>query len=159
MKERIKRLREQSLRATNTFSAERAKLVTEFYASGKAEKHSIPVQRALCFKYIMSNKAICINDGELIVGERGPAPKATSTSRLRATSPWTAISALLTRMPRRTARLLNDGVLESLAEAGVRPASSERHCTIPLRWPYVVRGQPADAGCVLAGVSGLRPAR
>lgn len=79
MKERIKKLREQSLRAINTFSAERAVLVTEFYKSGEAEKHSIPVQRALCFKYIISNKAICINEGELIVGERGPAPKATST--------------------------------------------------------------------------------
>ena len=27
----------------------------------------------------MENRAICINDGELIVGERGPAPKATYT--------------------------------------------------------------------------------
>ena len=79
MKDRIKKLRDQSLRAINTFSAERAMLVTEFYKSGEAEKHSIPVQRALCFKYIMANKTICINDGELIVGERGPAPKATST--------------------------------------------------------------------------------
>lgn len=79
MKERIKKLREQSLRAINTFSPERAKLVTEFYKSGETEKHSIPVQRALCFKYIMANKTICINEGELIVGERGPAPKATST--------------------------------------------------------------------------------
>lgn len=79
MNDRIKKLRDQSLRAINTFSAERAMLVTEFYKSGEAEKHSIPVQRALCFKYIVANKTICINEGELIVGERGPAPKATST--------------------------------------------------------------------------------
>jgi len=79
MKNRIVKLREQSLRAINTFSPERALLVTEFYKSGDAEKHSIPVQRALTFKHIMTHKSICINDGELIVGERGPAPKATST--------------------------------------------------------------------------------
>ena len=40
---------------------------------------SIPIQRAKAFHYILSNKLICINDGELIVGERGPAPKATPT--------------------------------------------------------------------------------
>ncbi|MCK4773058.1 MAG: glycyl radical protein, partial [Candidatus Latescibacteria bacterium] len=37
------------------------------------------VQRALAFKYILEHKEICINPGELIVGERGPRPKATST--------------------------------------------------------------------------------
>jgi len=79
MNNRIIKLREQSLQAVNIFSPERALLVTEFYKSGEAEKHSIPVQRALAFKHIMANKKICINEGELIVGERGPAPKATST--------------------------------------------------------------------------------
>jgi len=79
MNSRIKKLREQSLRAINTFSPERAMLVTEFFKSGEAEKHSIPVQRAMAFHYIMSHKTICINEGELIVGERGPSPKATST--------------------------------------------------------------------------------
>jgi formate C-acetyltransferase len=37
------------------------------------------VKRALAFKHIMTQKKICINDGELIVGERGPAPKAVPT--------------------------------------------------------------------------------
>jgi formate C-acetyltransferase len=37
------------------------------------------VKRALCFKYLLENKTICINEGELIAGERGPAPKATPT--------------------------------------------------------------------------------
>nr|MBD3622989.1 glycyl radical protein [Sunxiuqinia sp.] len=40
---------------------------------------AMPVQRAKAFRYIMENKIICINDDELIVGERGPAPKATPT--------------------------------------------------------------------------------
>ena len=79
MNERIKKLREQSLCATNRLSVERAKLVTEFYQSDLAQQVSVPMQRALCFRYILANKHICINDDELIVGERGPAPKATST--------------------------------------------------------------------------------
>ncbi|MBR2192929.1 MAG: glycyl radical protein [Bacteroidaceae bacterium] len=79
MTERIKKLREQSLNAVNRISAERALLITEFYQSGIADAEPIPVQRALSFKYILEHKFICINDGELIVGERGPAPKATPT--------------------------------------------------------------------------------
>ena len=76
---RIKKLREQSLNAVNRISAERALLITEFYKSGVAAAEPVPVQRALSFKYILEHKFICINDGELIVGERGPAPKATPT--------------------------------------------------------------------------------
>ena len=72
-------MREQSLNAENCITAERALLITEFYKSGVAEAEPIPVQRALSFKYILEHKSICINDGELIVGERGPAPKATPT--------------------------------------------------------------------------------
>lgn len=79
MTERIKRLREESLNAENRISAERALLITEFYKSGVADTEPVPVQRALSFKYILEHKFICINEGELIVGERGPAPKATPT--------------------------------------------------------------------------------
>ncbi|HPT03547.1 MAG TPA: glycyl radical protein [Bacteroidales bacterium] len=79
MNQRIKQLREQSLAAVNRISTERALLVTEFYKTGVAQKYSYPVQRAMCFKYILENKHICILDNELIVGERGPAPKATPT--------------------------------------------------------------------------------
>jgi len=79
MTDRIRRLREQSLNAVNRITAERALLITEFYKSGVAASEPVPVQRALSFKYILEHKYICINDGELIVGERGPAPKATPT--------------------------------------------------------------------------------
>lgn len=79
MTERIKKLREQSLTAENRLSAERGLLITEFYKSGIANSEPIPVQRALSFKYILEHKAICINEGELIVGERGPGPKMTPT--------------------------------------------------------------------------------
>jgi formate C-acetyltransferase len=77
--ERVRKLREQSLKAVETISAERAILLTEFYKSDESRELSAPVKRAKAFEYILKNKEICINDGELIVGERGPAPKATPT--------------------------------------------------------------------------------
>jgi len=78
MNERVRILRQSSLDAVPAMSLERAQIVTAAYKkhSGKV---SIPVLRALTFKAIMENKTICINDGELIVGERGPAPKSTPT--------------------------------------------------------------------------------
>ncbi len=79
MNDRIKKLREQSLNAKPFITPERAKLITEFYKNDVSQKVSVPVQRALAFKYLLEKKAICINIGELIVGERGPAPKATPT--------------------------------------------------------------------------------
>jgi len=79
MKERIKKLREQSLGTKPYVTPERAKLITEFYKSGTANKVSPPVRRALAFRYLLENKEVCINAQELIVGERGPAPRATPT--------------------------------------------------------------------------------
>jgi formate C-acetyltransferase len=79
MTDRIQQLREQSLHAVNRISAERALLMTEFYKNHLTFSDSIPVRRAKSFQYILANKTICINDLELIVGERGPAPKATPT--------------------------------------------------------------------------------
>jgi pyruvate formate-lyase/glycerol dehydratase family glycyl radical enzyme len=76
---RIKKLREQTLSGKPYLSPERARLLTEFYQSGVPERVSVPVARAHAFKYILENKDICINEGELIVGERGPEPKATPT--------------------------------------------------------------------------------
>ena len=77
--DRVKKLRNQSLNAVEKISAERALLITRFYRSGDAREQSIPVKRAKAFEYLLRNKTICINEGELIVGERGPSPKATST--------------------------------------------------------------------------------
>ncbi len=79
MNERITKLREQSINAKPYITPERAILITKFYKSDIANKVSAPIRRALAFKYILENKEICINEGELIVGERGPAPKATPT--------------------------------------------------------------------------------
>lgn len=79
MNERVKRLREQSLNAVPSITAERAKLITEFYRSPAASRMSYAMQHAMAFNHILENKEIWINDGELIVGERGPGPKATPT--------------------------------------------------------------------------------
>jgi formate C-acetyltransferase len=79
MNERITKLREQTLAAKPTISAERARLITEFYKRPETRALSLPMQHAQAFKHIMESKTIVFNDGELIVGERGPAPKATPT--------------------------------------------------------------------------------
>ncbi|OFY60224.1 MAG: glycyl radical enzyme [Bacteroidetes bacterium GWF2_41_9] len=79
MSDRVQKLREQSLNAVETMSAERALLMTQFYKSDEVRELSAPVKRAKAFEFLLKNKKICINEGELIVGERGPAPKATPT--------------------------------------------------------------------------------
>ena len=40
---------------------------------------SAPLLRARAFEHLLEHKAIWLGDGELIVGEKGPAPKATPT--------------------------------------------------------------------------------
>lgn len=79
MNDRIKRLRNESINAVNRISAERALLITEFYKSEESRGLSVPVTRAKSFEYILRHKHIYIGADELIVGERGPAPKATPT--------------------------------------------------------------------------------
>jgi trans-4-hydroxy-L-proline dehydratase len=79
MNDRVKDLRRASLEAENVLDHERALLVTTFYRELVNVDDPIPVQRALCFKYIMENKKLYIGEQEVIVGERGPSPKATST--------------------------------------------------------------------------------
>jgi len=79
MNPRIKNLRTKTREKTVTLSHERADLVTDFYKTYISMDESIPVQRALCLKYILENKKIWIDSDELIVGERGPEPKAVPT--------------------------------------------------------------------------------
>ena len=78
MTERVARLRQESLMAIPTISTERAELMTEFYRQNTGLM-SAPMRRALAFQYLMEHKTIYIGPGELIVGEKGPAPKATPT--------------------------------------------------------------------------------
>jgi len=77
MNNRVANLRFASLNIEPHISIERAQLLTEFYREKNISNYSIPVQRAMAFKYILENKLVVINDGELIVGERGEGPKAT----------------------------------------------------------------------------------
>jgi formate C-acetyltransferase len=77
--ERILQLREESVSAKVKISNERAKIITEFYKSGIAEGESIPVQRAMAFKYLMENVSIPVEKGQLILGLRGTGPQETPT--------------------------------------------------------------------------------
>src|SRR5512137_1395780 len=75
---RVATLRQQSLDAIPTISAERAVLMTEAYRLHDGLL-SAPMRRALAFHHVMEHRTIVISEGELIVGEKGPAPKATPT--------------------------------------------------------------------------------
>ena len=78
MNERTARLRQASLDAEPTISHERACLLTDFYRDNEG-KFTVPVMRARSFLYLCEHKTICIGQDELIVGERGPEPKAVPT--------------------------------------------------------------------------------
>ena len=78
MNERIARLRQQSFEAEPAVSAERALLITRFYRDHDG-MHPVPVMRALAFQALCEHKALYLGDDELIVGERGPAPKLVPT--------------------------------------------------------------------------------
>jgi formate C-acetyltransferase len=76
--ERVACLRRHSLAARPTIAPERARLVTAFYRARPADEPA-PLQRAHAFRHLMERQSIWLGPGELIVGEKGPAPKATPT--------------------------------------------------------------------------------
>jgi pyruvate formate-lyase/glycerol dehydratase family glycyl radical enzyme len=78
MNARVERLRKESYDAPVILSEERAVLMTEFYVENDG-KYPIPVMRAKAFEHLCRNKTIYIGKDELVVGERGPAPKCVST--------------------------------------------------------------------------------
>lgn len=78
MNARTERLRKESLEAVPTISSERAELMTEFYRDNIG-RYLPPVMRARAFAHLCERKTIWIGEGELIVGERGPRPKAVPT--------------------------------------------------------------------------------
>ncbi len=78
MTERTRRLRQESLDARPSISPERAALLTDFYQANEG-KYSIGIMRARSFLYLCEYKTIYMGEDELIVGERGPCPKAAPT--------------------------------------------------------------------------------
>jgi formate C-acetyltransferase len=78
MSARTERLRRDSLDAIPHISGERAAITTAFYKE-QLGRHSTPVLRAMNFHAICDQKALWMGEGELIVGERGPRPKAVPT--------------------------------------------------------------------------------
>ncbi|HPS68684.1 MAG TPA: glycyl radical protein [Holophaga sp.] len=78
MNERTRRLRQESLDAIPSITAERALLTTAFYRENLG-RHSLPMLRALNFLNICEKKSLWLGEAELIVGERGPEPKSVPT--------------------------------------------------------------------------------
>ena len=78
MTDRIEKLREESHNAVPSLCIERALIETRFYKENDG-KYSIPVLRAMNFYEICKHKTVYIGENELIVGERGPKPKAVMT--------------------------------------------------------------------------------
>ena len=79
MNKRIERLRNNSLSAINRLSGERANLITDYYLQSDTTDKPVDIQRAEAFRYFLQHKALYYEEGELIIGERGEAPKATPT--------------------------------------------------------------------------------
>ncbi|MDD4087827.1 MAG: pyruvate formate lyase family protein, partial [Bacteroidales bacterium] len=79
MNKRIQNLRQLSLDAVPAISAERAILITEYYQKYAKNQPSVAIQRAEAFRYLLKKKEIYVHELEIIVGERGSAPKATPT--------------------------------------------------------------------------------
>ena len=75
---RTERLRRASLDAVPHISAERAQITTAFYKAN-AGRFSPPMMRALNFYELCDKKTLYMGSDELIVGERGPAPKVVPT--------------------------------------------------------------------------------
>ena len=78
MSARVKTLRHQSETTTPRLSLERALLVTEAYELYEGQV-SLPELRAHALLHMMSHKKLCINEGELIVGEKGDGPQTAPT--------------------------------------------------------------------------------
>ena len=78
MNARIRRLRQQNFDTPTTLSIERALIETAFYKENYGTMPT-PILRARNFYEICAKKTIYIGVDELIVGERGPCPKAVPT--------------------------------------------------------------------------------
>jgi formate C-acetyltransferase len=115
---RIARLRQESVGTAVRVSGERAALITKFYRSGQAEGESVPVKRALAFKYLLERVSIPVEDGQLIVGLRGTGPNEVPTFPEISTHTMADLEALDSRsnMPYRV-----DGKIKELYENRVIP--------------------------------------
>lgn len=78
MNDRVRRLHQQSIDTPTTLTIERALIETAFYKENYGKMPNC-ILRARNFYELCKKKTIYIGDDELIVGERGPAPKAVPT--------------------------------------------------------------------------------
>ena len=78
MSPRVEALRTQSESTIPRLSLERALLVTQAYEEYEGQV-SLPELRAYALLNVMKHKELCINPGELIVGEKGDGPQTAPT--------------------------------------------------------------------------------
>lgn len=123
MNERTARLRKKSLEAVPRISCERARLITEFYSANEG-LYPVPVMRAKSFHYLCEHKTIYIGEDELIVGQRGPAPKMVPTYPELTCHSLEDLRILNTRP--KTRYLVDDECLRTY-EASVIPYWSKRN--------------------------------
>jgi len=76
---RIRRLRQQSVDLPVKISPQRARLMTEFYRAEPVEEMDSAIRQARAFNHLVRHKTLSLQPGELIVGEKGTAPKETPT--------------------------------------------------------------------------------
>lgn len=133
---RTTRLRRESLAAEPAISAERALLLTEFYKENEG-RWSVPVTRAKSFYYLCERKSIYIGEGELVVGERGPAPKLVPTYPELTCHSLEDLRILNSR--EKTSYRVDDSCLRSYAEAvipywGRRSLRDKIFEALPAEW-------------------------
>lgn len=78
MNERVAKLKKQSLETVPHLDITRARLYTQAYKFYDGTV-SVPEMRAMAFYHYMQHRPLCINEGELIVGEKGDAPQGAPT--------------------------------------------------------------------------------
>ena len=100
---RVERLKKQIVNARPEVYAERALLVTQAYQETENERPEI--QKARAMEKIFRQSTVLIKDDELIVGERGPAPKVAQP---KAPKPKLPVPSVVSK------------ALASLAGAGIK---------------------------------------
>lgn len=76
--ERIQQLLDESFLSQPTISSERAEIVTRVYREHE-DRVGPALLRALAFRQLCEHQSVHVGRGELVVGERGPAPKVVPT--------------------------------------------------------------------------------
>jgi len=104
-------------------SDERAALLTRFERENASTEEPTVVRRARALRYLLEHETLYLGDDELIVGERGPRPRSTSTYPELCCHSLEDLRVLSTR--RKTPFLVDEATLE-LYESTIIPFWEKR---------------------------------